>query len=498
MNLIMKNKNFIILSICLFCSFHAMEAKHITLTLDQAISMASDSSLSSFEAKNSYMASYWAYKSFKANRLPSLDFVTMPIYYQRSFVSRYDSQNDIDLYRSQKSYYASGGLEVSQNLDFTGGTFYVQSDLDYLKYYGASNSKQFSSVPIKIGYSHSTLGFNAFKWDKQIEPLKYKKAKKQLIYNLQNIAVQTTNYFFALASAQVSYNINKEKIISSTTLYEQGLKRNKIACISKEDLLTLKLDVVNAKNSFRSSQKNLDRAMSNLISYLNLNEKDTVNVVLPEALKNLKIDENKALEMVLKNNPDFIDDKTNVLEAEKTLEKTIKTSRMQASINASIGFNQVASNLLDSYNNLLEQDIVSISLTIPILDWGERKGKRNMAANNLNVIKLQVEQSEQSIQKDVTMTVRDFNDQQDMINSAKYALEIADLAYSTTEERFKIGEADISSLTLAQSRKETAKTNYIKILEDYWIGYYKLRKLTLYDFDMNVPLSFEFETLYKF
>ena len=494
----MKTKNFIIFSICILFSFHAMGKKHIVLTLDRAISMAADSSLSSFEAKNSYMASYWAYKSFRANRLPSLDLVTTPIHYKRNFVSRYDSQNDIDIYRSQKSYYASGGLKLSQNLDLTGGTFYVQSDLDYLKYYGESNSEQFSSVPIKIGYSHSTLGYNAFKWEKQIEPLKYKEAKKQLIYNLQNIAVQTTYYFFALASAQVSYKINKDKISSSNTLYEQGQKRNKIGSISRGDLLTLKLDVINAKNSFRSSQKSLDRAMSNLISYLNLDENEKVTVVLPEALKNINIDEDKALEMVQKNNPDFINDKRSILEAKKTLEKTIKTSRLQASINASIGFNQVASNLSNSYNNLLEQDIVSLSLSIPILDWGESKGNKNMAANNLNVIKLQVEQSEQSTKEDIIITVRDFNDQQDMINSAKEAMEIADLAYSTTEERFKIGEADISSLTLAQNRKETAKNNYIQILEDYWAGYYKLRKLTLYDFDMKAPISFEFETLYKF
>lgn len=64
------------------------------------------------------------------------------------------------------------------------------------------------------------------------------------------------------------------------------------------------------------------------------------------------------------------------------------------------------------------------------------------------------------------------------------------MAYNTTEERFKLGEADLNSLIFAQNRRESARNNYIQALKDYWDGYYKLRKLTLYDFEMDVPLSF--------
>lgn len=460
--------------------------------------MATDSSLSAFEAKNSYMSSYWAYRSYRADRLPYLELETTPIYYQRNFVSRYDSEHDRDVYRTQQKYYASGGLELSQNFDLTGGTFYVETDLDYLKYFGTSNTEQFSSVPVKIGYNQSIIGFNKFKWEKRIEPLKFERAKKKLLSDMENISVRTTTYFFNLASAQVSYKINKDKLASSDTLYRIGLKRNKIGAISKADLLTLKLDVVNAGNSYKKAQKNLERAMFSLISYLKLDKDVKINIIIPEALKDVKINADKALMMVRENNPDFINNKRSILEAQRTLEKTIRTSHLEASLNASIGFNQVASDITEAYKNAREQDIVSVSLSIPLVDWGERKGRKNMARNDLNVLKLQVKQDELEIEEDVLMTVRDFNDQQDMIKSAKEALEIADLAYSTTEERFKIGEADINSLTLAQNRQETAKNNYIQTLKDYWDSYYKLRKLTLYDFEMNVPVSFKFDQFYGF
>ena len=46
----------------------AQSGKLRQLTLQESIDMASDSSLQSFRLKNLYMANYWQYRSFKADR----------------------------------------------------------------------------------------------------------------------------------------------------------------------------------------------------------------------------------------------------------------------------------------------------------------------------------------------------------------------------------------------------------------------------------------------
>ena len=48
-------------------------------------------------------------------------------------------------------------------------------------------------------------------------------------------------------------------------------------------------------------------------------------------------------------------------------------------------------------------------------------------------------------------------------------------------------------MTLASSRRQEANKNYIEALKNYWLSYYKLRKLTLYDFEMNIPLARKFD-----
>ena len=112
-----------------------------------------------------------------------------------------------------------------------------------------------------------------------------------------------------------------------------------------------------------------------------------------------------------------------------------------------------------------------------------------MAKNNLNVVKIAARQEEISLEEDVMMTVSDFSVQQDLIASAEEALDLAELAYDQTRKRFIIGKADINSLTLALNRQQEAQKNYIQAMQNYWLNYYKIRKLTLFDFESGMSLS---------
>lgn len=205
----------------------------LTLTLERTITLAADSSLDAFRYKNMYLAGYWEYRTYKAGRLPSLTLNLTPAQYRRYFTQRYDSEADIDVYRKQQSFYAGGQLEIEQNFDLLGGTFYLDTDLDYMRYFGDQTYNQFSSVPIRLGYQQDLLGYNAFKWERKIEPLKYEKVKKELLYNVEQMSEQATTYFFALAMAQVEYDLAKENVATTDTLYRTGQERHKIASISK-------------------------------------------------------------------------------------------------------------------------------------------------------------------------------------------------------------------------------------------------------------------------
>ena len=465
----------------------------VNLDLKRTIELASDSSLSAFRYQNMYLSGYWEYRTYKANRLPSLTLNLMPAQYNRYITQRYDSNKDMDVYREQQMFSAGGGLSIKQNFDLLGGTFYIDSDLDYMRNFGDTKSTQFSSVPFRIGYSQSLLGYNAFRWDRKIEPLKFEKAKKEYIYNKEVISEDAVSYFFSLAMAQADYQLAVENVASTDTLYRIGLQRQKIAAISRADLLTLQLDKVNAQNTLENAQIALKRAMFALASFLNMDKNTQIELEVPGRPQSLVIPVDEALVMAKANNPEYLQQQQNVLEAERNVNKTRVESRFNVSLNASVGFNQVADNFKDAYRKPLQQDLVSVSVSVPLVDWGVRKGKYNMAKNNLNVVRIAARQEELSLEEEVTMTVSDFNIQQRLITSAEEVLDLAVMAYEQTRQRFIIGKADVNSLTLALNRQQEAQKNYISALRNYWLNYYKIRKLTLHDFESGISLSDRFD-----
>lgn len=463
-------------------------ASAVKLTLQKTIEMANDSSLTAFRYRNMYQASYWQYVSFRAGRLPSLSLHLTPASYNRYMTQRYDSENNIDVFRQQQMFSAAGSLEVAQNFDLLGGSFYLETGLEYMRNFGANSFTQFSSVPVRLGYRQSLIGFNAFKWERKIEPLKFEKAKKELAYNMEAVSEQAVGYFFALALAQAEHRLAEENVASSDTLYAIAERRFRIASISKAELLTLELDRVNARNTLENARIALKRAMFSLATYLGMDKNSEIELELPARPDITVIPSETALAMAKANNPTLLGHRQTILEGERELSRAKTESRFNASVNASVGFNQVADRLSGAYRDPLRQDIVAVQLTVPLVDWGVRKGKVNMARNNLNVSEIAARQEELTVEEDILMTLSDYNARQKLIASAAEALDLAEMAYGQTMQRFIIGKADLNTITLSLQRRQEASKNYISALQNFWLSHYKIRRLTLYDFDRGLPI----------
>lgn len=487
----MRNNRLILV---LLATLAPLLAQGVTLTLEKTIELANDSSLMAFRYRNMYQSSYWQFVSYRAGRLPSLSLNLTPASYNRYMTQRYDSEHNIDVFREQQMYSAEGSLQVTQNFDFLGGTFYLETGLEYMRNFGENRYTQFSSVPVRFGYRQNLIGYNAFKWERKIEPLRYEKAKKELVYNMEGVSEQAVTYFFDLALAQAEFRLAEENVESCDTMYVIGQRRHKIAAISSADLLTLELDKVNARNTLENSRIALKRAMFSLASFLGMDKNAQIEIDLPAEPVATDIPADLALSLAKANSPTLLGHRQTILEGKRDLSRAKTESRFNASLNASVGFNQVADKFADAYHDPLRQDIVSLQITFPLVDWGVRKGKVNMALNDLNVSSIAAEQDELKVEEDILMTLSDYSVRQRLIASASEAVRLADLAYDQTMQRFMIGKADLNSITLSLNRRQEASKNYISALQNYWLSHFKIRKLTLYDFSSGVSLCDEIET----
>ncbi len=471
----------------------------VTLDMRQVISIANDSSLMAFRYKNLYLSSYWEFRNYKANRLPSLGLSIEPVNYSRNLTKRYDYVKNIDVYREQKSYSASTGLTLSQNFDPIGGTFFVETNTQYLRNFGDSTYNQFTTIPIRIGYRNELFGYNGFKWDRRIEPLKYERAKLEYLYNSESVAATAVSYFFALATAQTQYDMAVEQSAACDSLLVIGERRYKIGSIKKNDLLSLRLDAVNARNSITTAEIARKRASLNLASFLGMPTDTDIKILLPGSPSLPVVDVDKALEMMHQNSYMIKEKMQAVAESEKELDRTNKTTRFNASVNASVGFNQAADNFADSYRDPMRQDIASLSLSIPLVDWKQGRGQRNIAKNNLSIANIDAQQKIIELEQDVIITTAELSSRHQLLASAEQALILANDMYKETRSLFQMGNGTVADLTNAQQKLLNAQNSYIQSMQNYWACYYELRKLTLYDFELGFSLSdkFDYDNLVK-
>ena len=146
---------------------------------------------------------------------------------------------------------------------------------------------------------------------------------------------------------------------------------------------------------------------------------------------------------------------------------------------------------LSVYSDLLDQEVVGLSFSVPIFDWGLGKGKVQKAKAAQEVVRAQVQQSENDFRRQIFTAVGQFNNQRHQCSVSKRAMLIAQERYELMMEKFRSGKASVMELNTAQSENDTALQKYITDVSNFWEYYYTLRQYTLYDFIKGQDLDID-------
>ncbi len=478
-----------IVYLALLVIFSASAQQKVTLDLDRTVRLATDSTLAAQKYQSTYNASRYQYLSWQATRKPQFSLNSTPVMYERYMTQRYLSMEDIDVYRQQRMLYSQAGISATQTMERWGGQFYGSTQLGYLRTFGDQNQTQFMSVPIAVGYKQELMFYNPLKWAKQIEPLKLTLAEKNLTYGIETISEKAVSKFFTLALAQDQLRMAEEYLASCDTIYAIAQRRFKIASISKAELSILELEKTNARTTLANARISRQRAAQELAIYLGMERTTDIELVIPTVMQSLHIDAAEAIQYARENNPQYLSSRKAVTEARRDAERARVEKNLSVSLDASVGLNQVADEFVDAYRHLLSQDKATITLSIPLKDWGKRKNAWLAARSTVETAERAEQEIARDTELDVALTVAEFNERQTIVETAREALTIAEDAYAQTLQRFIKAQADAYSLSIAQSHWQTARQNQISSLQNYWLAYYHLRRLTLYDYQRRQTIS---------
>ena len=486
------------ISICNALSAFA-QTDTLHLTLDECITMARRQSVDAAVALGELRSAYWQWRSYRADLLPEVSLSgTLP-----SYNKRYSSYQQADggLSFVRNDYLGlDGSLNITQKLWPTGGTLSVESSLDYLHQSASSPSgrsggvNQFMSLPVAITLSQPLFGVNHLKWNRRIEPLRYREAQARFLTETEQVAMQAISLYFGLLLSGEQMNIARQNLQTAEKLYEVALAKRRMGSISENDVLQMRLDVLTARSALTNSESMWQASQFALRSFLDV-EADIMPAV-PEDIPQLHLDYDDVLGHALHNNAHATTMRRRQMEADYAV-ASARTNRQSINLYAQVGYTGTGENMNTAYRNLLSNEVVQVGVTIPLLDWGKRKGQRKMAESNRDIVQGQLRQQAQEFRQNIFILTEQFNNQAEQLRIACEADTIACRRYHTNVETFKIGSISTLELSDAQKAKDQAWQNRIQQLFNYWYYYYQIRSIALWDFERNCELSEDIEKLMK-
>ena len=465
------------------------------LSLEEVIKLSEDQSLDAILAKHRFRASYWQYRTFKAEYLPSLMLSgTLPDY-NRVYEKEYDYSSGQEYYVEKNSNSIQGTMSLSQNIGLTGGEISLQSDFRRFDVLGDNGSVSYISTPVSINYNQPLFRFNELKWQKEIEPLKYEEAKKSYVEAIEQVHQRAVMRFFQLALAQINRDIAEMNYANADTLYRIAQGRYNLGMIAENELLQMELSFLNAETSRNNAYNNLNDMAQRLRSFLGFRENVVLELIIPSETPTFEVSADEVLNRALDNNPEMIGYEVQLLEARQSVAQAKAEKGLNANMNINYGLKGQSPDVPGAYMGLDDQQRVSVGFSIPIVDWGLRKGRYMMAQSNEEVVKTTVQQARIDFEESLLLEVAQFNLQDDQVRTAAKSDTVAAKMYEVTKQRFLIGNVDVLDLNNADTKKDENRRGFIQALQNYWTYYYNIRRLTLYDFEKGKPLEADFDSM---
>jgi outer membrane protein TolC len=491
----MRYLTYLLLFVCLLslpAKSRAQEVKK--LTFDQVIKLSEEQSPNALMAKHRFRASYWSYRTFTAQYLPSLTLTGTTPDFSNSFDKVWNSTTNGYEYRSTNTISELAALSLSQNIGLTGGTISLQSDLNLFNDLEL-DTRKYITTPLSIGLNQPIFRYNALKWQKKTEPLKYEAARKTFLSNIEMVHQQAVMNFFSLALAQINKQIAEMNYSNADTLWRIAKGRYDLGTIAEDELLQMQLSWLNSETARKEAEMNLRDREIRLRSFLGFNDNVRLELMLPSEVPSLQVNSQEVFDLAMQNNPEMLNQQLTILNAQSAVAQAKAEKGLNANLIASYGLRDQDPEFYQAYNDPNKQQRVRIGFTMPILDWGLGKGKYRMAQSSLELAKVQSQQAIIDFQQNLLLDVEQFNLQGTQVAIAAKSDTVAMKMFEVTKQRFLIGKIAVLELNNADTKKDQNRRAYVQALQNYWSYFFNIRNLTLYDFINKRPLETDYEKL---
>lgn len=476
----------------LFLAVHLL-ATGADLTLSEAVATARARSVDAAAALNELRGAYWQYRTYRAGLLPELTLSATAPAYSRSY-NRYQQADGSYTFVRNGSVEATGTLSVTQSIWATGGTVSLESSLDYMRQLSGERYNSFMALPVAVTLNQPLFAANTVKWDRRIEPVRYREARARFMEASEEVAMEAVRYFFNLLLAREALASSRQNLENAEKLYTAARAKRDMGQISENDLLQIELTHLTASSDVTSDLSDLRSAAMQLASFLGceLDNDSILTPAEPGLPAQCEVNFGRALDLATANNPLAASIRRRQLEADYEVARK-RGEQRQISLNAKLGFSGADNTFSRAYGTLHDNAVVSVGFSIPLVDWGRRRAAVKVAESNRELTENQLRKEQTDFNQNLFILVERFNNQGEQYRLAQRACEIAQRRYDSMVETFLVGRISTLDLAEAQQNKDDARAKLLNELFKYWYYHYQLRSVTLYDFGAGTPVETDVE-----
>jgi outer membrane protein TolC len=459
------------------------------ITLREAIDLARERGHEAHAARAARDAARYRHRAFRSRLLPQLSLdATVPAY-ERSItgVPQPDGSTDfLSLRRTNGNVAAT----LTQKLPLTGGDLFVSSSLAGFstRLTGQPLDERWFSTPVSIGLRQPLFRPNAAAWDRREETVRVELDERVYLEAMEDVALRTTNAFFDTYAARLELDNAIKNAAVNDTLYRLNTGRLEVGKIGENDLLQSELALLRARAALEDARLAFERATAALRLALNLPPGTPIDVVVPKDVPEFDADTARAVAEALKNRAAVTGVALDDVQARRRVAEARLSGGPGATVQASYGLNATALEASRAYQDLGEARRFTLSVQLPLWQWGAHHETVQAArADRERATSLSEATVEQTAHEAHFAALELAQARRNLALVAK-ADSVAGKRFEVAYNRYVIGRIGVDNLYIAQAEKDQGLTQFVAALRGYWVAYYRLRRVTLFDFATGQPI----------
>lgn len=462
----------------------------LSLSLEDCLERARTQSPAAQSARLAMQARSFDYDAFKASYLPQITLSADLPGLTRS-ISNITQDDGTIKFIPQSQTFSTISLNVSQQIPQTGGTVFAYSSLFNRLDLENFDNRLWQTSPFVVGYRQPLFQFNRMKWERKTESMDFQIAQIQYSEIIEQASRDVQEIYFTALIAQINYDIASKNLANNDTIFKISQGRFNVGKIAENELLQSELSFLNAQTEQASAQINYERAIRRLQIALGIDPSQELQLIPPQEVNPITLSPEEAIAKANEYSSLLQIVRQNELQVEQAVARAKQNTRPTANLNASFGLNGTDFTLGQAYQNTVDRETFSIGVDMPIIQWGAGKAQLQAAQARAAQTQVDNQQLKLNFENDIRYQVLNLQLLATQLERASQGDTVAQRRYELTKNRYLVGKVDIQALFIAQNEKDNARRNYITTLRSYWRAISELRLNSLYDFENQAPIRWE-------